>query len=169
MNYESTKGDCPRCAATLPKAKRTGHGSEPLEPLQAAMLLRTMRMRSVRIDSATRAARAEAGVLWQDVTVPAGQHGPGRPTRPGRRWPGPPGGESQNGGRRHCHQRADHRDPVTAFHLHGGESGPIAKVRTAARNVQGYYVGRVERRGVAGGAGRRWRAWSGNKGGCHGI
>jgi FAD/FMN-containing dehydrogenase len=53
----------------------TGHGSEPLEPLQGAMLLRTVRMRSVRIDPATRTARAEAGALWQDVTVPAGHHG----------------------------------------------------------------------------------------------
>ncbi len=53
----------------------TGHGSEPLEPLQDAMLLRTVRMRGVRIDPAARTARAEAGALWQDVTVPAGQHG----------------------------------------------------------------------------------------------
>jgi FAD/FMN-containing dehydrogenase len=52
----------------------TGHGSEPLEPLQDAMLLRTVRMRGVRIDPAARTARAEAGALWQDVTVPAGQH-----------------------------------------------------------------------------------------------
>jgi FAD/FMN-containing dehydrogenase len=53
----------------------TGHGSAPLEPLQDAMLLRTVRMRGVRIDPAARAARAEAGALWQDVTVPAGEHG----------------------------------------------------------------------------------------------
>jgi FAD/FMN-containing dehydrogenase len=53
----------------------TGHGSEPLEPLEDAMLLRTVRMRDVRIDPAARTARAEAGALWQDVTVPAGQHG----------------------------------------------------------------------------------------------
>ena len=53
----------------------TGHGSEPLESLQGAMLLRTVRMRSVRIDPAARTARAEAGAQWQDVTVPAGQHG----------------------------------------------------------------------------------------------
>jgi FAD/FMN-containing dehydrogenase len=53
----------------------TGHGSEPLEPLQDAMLLRTGRMRGVRINPAARTARAEAGALWQDVTVPAGQHG----------------------------------------------------------------------------------------------
>ena len=53
----------------------TGHGSEPLEPLEDAMLLRTVRMRGVRIDPAARTARAEAGALWQDVTVPAGEHG----------------------------------------------------------------------------------------------
>jgi hypothetical protein len=53
----------------------TGHGSEPLEPLEGAMLLRTVRMRGVRIDSDSRTARAEAGALWQDVTVPAGQQG----------------------------------------------------------------------------------------------
>src|ERR1700731_4904033 len=53
----------------------TGHGSEPLEPLEGAMLLRTVRMRGVRIDPAARAARAEAGALWQDVTVPAAEHG----------------------------------------------------------------------------------------------
>ena len=53
----------------------TGHGSEPLEPLEDAMLLRTVRMRGVRIDPAARTARAEAGALWQDVTGPAGEHG----------------------------------------------------------------------------------------------
>jgi UDP-N-acetylenolpyruvoylglucosamine reductase len=53
----------------------TGHGSEPLEPLEDAMLLRTVRMRGVRIDPAARIARAEAGALWQDVTVPAAEHG----------------------------------------------------------------------------------------------
>ena len=53
----------------------TGHGSEPLEPLEGAMLLRTVRMRGVRIDPAARIARAEAGALWQDVTGPAGEHG----------------------------------------------------------------------------------------------
>jgi hypothetical protein len=53
----------------------TGHGAAPLEPLDGAMLLRTTRMRKVRIDPLTRTARAESGALWQDVTVPASQHG----------------------------------------------------------------------------------------------
>ena len=53
----------------------TGHGAEPLEPLDGALLLRTARMRRVGIDPAARTARAEAGALWRDVTVPAGEHG----------------------------------------------------------------------------------------------
>jgi FAD/FMN-containing dehydrogenase len=53
----------------------TGHGAAPLEPLDGAMLLRTTRMRLVEIDPATRTARAEAGSLWQDVIVPAAEHG----------------------------------------------------------------------------------------------
>jgi FAD/FMN-containing dehydrogenase len=53
----------------------TGHGAAPLEPLGGAMLLRTTPMRRVDIDPAARVARAEAGALWQDVTVAAAAHG----------------------------------------------------------------------------------------------
>jgi FAD/FMN-containing dehydrogenase len=53
----------------------TGHGTAPLEPLDGAMLLRTTRMRQVRIDPAARTACAQAGAVWEDVTVPVGQHG----------------------------------------------------------------------------------------------
>jgi hypothetical protein len=53
----------------------TGHGAAPLEPLDGAMLLRTTPMRQVDIDPATRAVRAEAGAVWQDVIVPAAEHG----------------------------------------------------------------------------------------------
>jgi FAD/FMN-containing dehydrogenase len=53
----------------------TGHGAAPLEPLDGAMLLWTTRMRKVRIDPATRTARAQAGAVWQDVIVPAAEHG----------------------------------------------------------------------------------------------
>jgi FAD/FMN-containing dehydrogenase len=53
----------------------TGHGAAPLEPLDGAMLLRTTPMRQVVIDPGTRVARAEAGAVWQDVTVPAGGYG----------------------------------------------------------------------------------------------
>src|SRR5262249_20259058 len=40
-----------------------------------ALLLRTSPMRGVRIDPDTRTARADAGALWQDVAVPASDHG----------------------------------------------------------------------------------------------
>jgi FAD/FMN-containing dehydrogenase len=53
----------------------TGHGAAPLEPLDSALLLRTSRLRGVRIDPDNRTARADAGALWQDVAVPAGSHG----------------------------------------------------------------------------------------------
>jgi hypothetical protein len=53
----------------------TGHGAAPLEPLDSALLLRTSPMRGVRIDRETRTARADAGALWQDVAVPASNHG----------------------------------------------------------------------------------------------
>src|SRR5215472_13412139 len=53
----------------------TGHGAAPLEPLESALLLRTSRLRGVRIDPDTRTARAAAGALWQDVAVPASDHG----------------------------------------------------------------------------------------------
>lgn len=53
----------------------TGHGSEPLESLAGAMLVRTLPMRQVAIDPVTRTARAQAGAQWQDVVAPAGAHG----------------------------------------------------------------------------------------------
>jgi FAD/FMN-containing dehydrogenase len=53
----------------------TGHGAMPLESLDGTLLLNTSRMRRVDIHPATRTARAEAGAQWQDVTVPAGEHG----------------------------------------------------------------------------------------------
>ena len=53
----------------------TGHGAAPLEPLESALLLRTSRLRGVRIDPDTRTARADAGALWQDVAVPASDRG----------------------------------------------------------------------------------------------
>jgi FAD/FMN-containing dehydrogenase len=53
----------------------TGHGAGSLEPLDSAMLLRTSRMRAVQIDSEAQTAQADAGAQWQDVTVPASNHG----------------------------------------------------------------------------------------------
>jgi FAD/FMN-containing dehydrogenase len=53
----------------------TGHGALPLEELENAMLLRTSRMRRVDIFPAARMARAESGAQWENVTLPAGEHG----------------------------------------------------------------------------------------------
>jgi FAD binding domain len=53
----------------------TGHGAVPLEPLDSALLLRTSRMRGVRIDPDAQTARADAGTLWQDVIGAASEHG----------------------------------------------------------------------------------------------
>jgi UDP-N-acetylenolpyruvoylglucosamine reductase len=53
----------------------TGHGSTALEELEGSMLVKTTRMRRVDIYPSTLTARAEAGAEWQDVTIPAGEHG----------------------------------------------------------------------------------------------
>jgi FAD binding domain len=53
----------------------TSHGAGALGSLEDAILLRTTRMRGVEIYPATRTARVEAGAEWQDVTVPAAEHG----------------------------------------------------------------------------------------------
>jgi hypothetical protein len=53
----------------------TSHGASALESLDNAILLKTTRMRGVEIYPATRTARVEAGAEWQDVTVPAAEHG----------------------------------------------------------------------------------------------
>jgi len=54
----------------------TGHGAPPLAGrLGDAVLLRTSAMTGLRIDAATRTARADAGVLWGDVVARAGKVG----------------------------------------------------------------------------------------------
>jgi FAD binding domain len=53
----------------------TGHAALPLGDLAGTLLLKTMRMTGLEIDPGTRRARAEAGVLWGDVSVAAGEHG----------------------------------------------------------------------------------------------
>jgi FAD/FMN-containing dehydrogenase len=64
-----------RSRGTRIAPQATGHGAGPLEPLEGAMLVKTSRMRRVDIDPASRTARAQAGAVWRDVTVPAGQCG----------------------------------------------------------------------------------------------
>ncbi len=52
----------------------TGHFAAALS-VDGTILLKTERMRGVAIDSAARTARAEAGVIWQEVADAAGEHG----------------------------------------------------------------------------------------------
>jgi hypothetical protein len=56
-------------------AQGTGHGAGPLGPLADTLLLRTGRMRGIRIDPQARVARVEAGVVWLDVVHAAARHG----------------------------------------------------------------------------------------------
>jgi FAD/FMN-containing dehydrogenase len=56
-------------------AQGTGHNSGPLGSLPDTVLLRTGRMRGIRIDPQTRTARVEAGAVWLDVVHAAAQHG----------------------------------------------------------------------------------------------
>ena len=56
-------------------AQGTGHLARPLGDLTGTILLKTERMRGIRIDPAARIARAEAGVLWLEVVEAAARHG----------------------------------------------------------------------------------------------
>jgi len=56
-------------------AQGTGHNAGPLGALNDTVLLRTDRMRGIRIDPVARTARAEAGVVWLDVVQAAAEHG----------------------------------------------------------------------------------------------
>jgi FAD/FMN-containing dehydrogenase len=53
----------------------TGHGASALASLDDAILVRTGRMRGVRIDAAARRARVEAGAVWGDVVESAAERG----------------------------------------------------------------------------------------------
>src|SRR5919106_3258245 len=52
-----------------------GHGAAPMGALDGTLLLKTMRMTGLEVDPGARRARVEAGVLWGDVAVAAGEHG----------------------------------------------------------------------------------------------
>jgi FAD/FMN-containing dehydrogenase len=56
-------------------AQGTGHTAAPLGPLEDTVLVKTSRMRSVEIDPEARTARIGAGVLWQEATAAAAEHG----------------------------------------------------------------------------------------------
>src|SRR4051794_21615325 len=49
----------------------TGHQASAIASLEGALLIRTHKLRGVKIDAAARRARVKAGDLWQDVTGPA--------------------------------------------------------------------------------------------------
>ncbi len=53
----------------------TGHGAAAMGPLEGTLLLKTERMRGVRIDPKARLARVEAGASWQEVVDAAARHG----------------------------------------------------------------------------------------------
>lgn len=56
-------------------AQGTGHGATPLGNLAGTILVRTTRMRGAEIFPEARIARANAGAWWDDVVVPAAEHG----------------------------------------------------------------------------------------------
>ena len=56
-------------------AQGTGHGAGALGSLDDTILIKTHRMRGVSVDPVARIARAEAGVLWMEVTPLAAEHG----------------------------------------------------------------------------------------------
>jgi hypothetical protein len=56
-------------------AQGTGHNAAPLGSLADTVLLKTERMRRVRIDPQRRIARVQAGVVWLEVVQAAARHG----------------------------------------------------------------------------------------------
>ena len=53
----------------------TGHAAAPMGDLAGTLLLKTTNMTGLEVDPGARRARVEAGVLWGDVAVAAGEHG----------------------------------------------------------------------------------------------
>ena len=59
----------------------TGHFANTLASFDDTILLKTSRMRGLEIDPEARTARAEAGVLWEEVSLAAAEHGLAAPRR----------------------------------------------------------------------------------------
>jgi FAD binding domain len=53
----------------------TGHFANSLDSFADTILLKTSRLRGVEIDPGARTARVEAGVLWEEVSLAAAEHG----------------------------------------------------------------------------------------------
>jgi hypothetical protein len=64
-----------RAAGLRVAPQGSGHGAGSLGDLSDTILLRTTRLRGVTIDAENRSARVEAGVLWQEVSDAAAEHG----------------------------------------------------------------------------------------------
>ncbi|HEX8101982.1 MAG TPA: FAD-binding oxidoreductase [Solirubrobacteraceae bacterium] len=64
-----------RAAGAQVAVQGTGHAAYQLRDLSNAVLIRTTAMTGVEIDPVARRARVGAGVLWQDVTPAASEHG----------------------------------------------------------------------------------------------
>ena len=64
-----------RAAGARVAVQGTGHSADQLPDLSGAVLIRTTAMTGVEIDPDARRARVGAGVLWQDVTPAASEHG----------------------------------------------------------------------------------------------
>jgi FAD/FMN-containing dehydrogenase len=56
-------------------AQGTGHAAAPMGSLADTILLKTERLRGVRVDPATRTARVAAGEVWLNVVGAAAEHG----------------------------------------------------------------------------------------------
>ena len=56
-------------------AQGTGHGATPMGSLADTLLIKTSRMHGLTIDPVARVARAEAGVIWRQVTEEAAVYG----------------------------------------------------------------------------------------------
>jgi hypothetical protein len=56
-------------------AQGTGHAAAPMGSLVDTILLKTERLRGVRVDPATRTARVAAGEVWLNVVGAAAEHG----------------------------------------------------------------------------------------------
>jgi FAD/FMN-containing dehydrogenase len=64
-----------RTAGLRVAAQGTGHNAGPLGSLEDVVLVRTSAMTAVTVDPEARTARAEAGVLWDDVVQAVAAHG----------------------------------------------------------------------------------------------
>jgi hypothetical protein len=56
-------------------AQTTGHAALVAGPLDGTLLVKTERMREVEVDPERRTVRVGAGVVWEEVSAAAGEHG----------------------------------------------------------------------------------------------